>query len=553
MTRITFTKTFAWLAVLTVLLSGEAFAQATKPSLVTQQMRLSDGTGSYINVRAGISGIPSDNIPYFLDQAPPVDATKGYSLWLNGADHIVTSDPFVAGATTNQFWLERVKANGTGLEWVDPASLVRANNGLSVDNVTTPGSPTVQIGGPLIKTSSIDQSTFNMSFVNTGATASAFNLGAAGGVLNVNIDPTATGNININNMQADLTATDFLVLDVAKNVKTRSLASLVVADNGLSINAIGGFVELGGPVTGTNPLLVDRFVTLGGKNLSFDGSGDFHIGDGVGTQNITLDPGAAGSTNLKNLAPDAAPLATDRFVMMGAGNDKAFTRALTTLVNADNGLVVDNAVTPGTSTVQLGSPAIGGAPLLVNRYVSLGGGFALNFEGTGTYNIGTGGNMAFNVNTVASDMTLQGTNLASPAAATPAVSDFHNFAYVNSTTNVVHTITAANMARNDLPVDFVAIDPATGNFVKAISPTAGIYRGHTAWTGGVYTQTITLPGAQTILAGASVTATNENHTGEGTVAIQVTNVTTGAGGSFTVEASDILPNTSFINWVIINP
>ena len=552
MTRIKTLRTFAWLAMLSVMISGEVFAQATAPSLVTQQMRISDGSGKYINIRAGINGTASDNIPYFLDQAPAVDATKGYSLWLTGNNHIVTSDAFAAGATTNQFWLERVKANGAGLEWVDPTTLVQANNGLSIDKLTTPGSDIVQIGGPLIKTSSIDQSTFNMSFVNTGATPSAFNLGAAGGVLNINIDPTATGNININNMQADPTAVDFLVLDATKNVKTRPLSSLVVADNGIFVNPVGGFVELGGAATNTNPLLVDRFVTLGGKTLNFDGTGNFNIGDGTSAQNITLDPSATGSTNFKNLAPDATPAGTDRFVMMTAGSDKALTRALTTLVNANNGLIVDNVVTPGTSTVQLGAPLTGGSTLLTDRYIGLSN-QALNFEGDGTYNLGTTGNIAFNVKTGTSNMTLQGANLASPAAATVAASDFTNIAYVNSTTNVVHTITSANMARQDVVTDFVGIDPATGTFVKSISPTAGIFRGHTAWGGATWTQTITLAAGQTIVNGASVTVVNENHTGEGTVSIQVTNVTAGTPGSFTVEASDILPNTSFINWVVMNP
>ena len=553
MTRTKFIRMFAWLAVLSVALGGEVFAQATAPSLVTQQLRLSTGTGNYINMRAGIGGNGTDANPYFLDQPPVIDPTKAYSLWVNNANHIMTSDPFVANAVTNQFWLERVKAGGTGLEWVDPASLVRANNGLSVDNITIPGSPTVQIGGPLIKTSNIDQAGFDMSWTNSNAgTPTKFTLGNGTNVFNVSIDPSATGNVTMNNMQADPIATDFLVLDVTKNVKTRPLSSLIVADNGIIINPIGGFVELGGPVTNTNPLLVARFVTLGGQNLNFDGSGNFNVGTSLAgsSVDITLDPGVTAGhfITAKNVVTLPVASATDRFVVLETGTDHAYTRTLQSLVNANNGLIVDNTVTPGTSTVQLGSPIPGAAPILVDRYVSLGSSaLSLNFEGDGNYNIGTAGNIAFNVKTGSSAMTLQGTLLAAANGA-----DFHNITYVNETNHEVHTITAANMNRNDAAIDFVAIDPVTGNIVKAISPTAGIFRGHTAWSGATWTQIITLLAGQTILPNASVTAVNENHTGMGTVSIQVTNVTPGTPGSFTVEASDVLPASSFINWVVMN-
>ncbi|HET9137674.1 MAG TPA: hypothetical protein VFO76_13665, partial [Candidatus Kapabacteria bacterium] len=112
---------------------------------------------------------------------------------------------------------------------------------------------------------------------------------------------------------------------------------------------------------------------------------------------------------------------------------------------------------------------------------------------------------------------------------------------------------ATGMARNDAPTDYVAIDPTTGNIVKSISPTAGIYRGHEPWTN--WTQTITLGATQTIQANASITVTIENHNSQGTIGIQVTNVTTGAGGSFSIETTDVPPATpgSFINWVVMNP
>jgi len=134
-----------------------------------------------------------------------------------------------------------------------------------------------------------------------------------------------------------------------------------------------------------------------------------------------------------------------------------------------------------------------------------------------------------------------------------------NFAYVNATTHEVHTLSTTNMTQqNTGVVDYVALDPTTHEIIKTISPTAGIYRGHVPWT--VWNQTVVLPGTQTIVAGASVTVVIENHASQGTVPVQVVNVSPGAGGSFQIEASDDpttaqqnSPGTSYINYIIMNP
>jgi hypothetical protein len=235
---------------------------------------------------------------------------------------------------------------------------------------------------------------------------------------------------------------------------------------------------------------------------------------------------------------------------MTAASDKVLTRALTSLVNANEGLVVDNALTPGTSTVQLGAIVDGTNPIDVGRFVTFTGATpSLTYDGTGTMNLGTTGNLALNINTGTQPMTVQGTTLAAAAAATPAASKFHNIVYVDETSHAVQTVTAANMARNDAPTDFVAIDPATGNFVKAVSPTAGVTRGQIAGTGAFQ---YTSP-AINIAANASITCTIENHTGVlGAIVVQVTNVTTGAAGTFSVESSESIQAGSFINYIVMN-
>jgi hypothetical protein len=423
------------------------------------------------------------------------------------------------------------------------ASLVTADNGTNVTVVN--GVDNVELGGPLTKATAIDQATFGMTWTN-----GTMNLGAAGGNYNVNIDLGATtNNMNIKNLLSDNTTTVFLTQDATGNVRTRALSSIVNADNGLSINAANGNVELGGPSGTPSALLNDRYVALSTFAMNFNGAGSFTVGDGTAAAtNITLDEGTGtGSINFKNVANDATPASTDRFVVMAAASDKVLTRSLSSLVNANNGLIVDNTVTPGTSTVQLGATAPGDVPsaLGANRFINMNG-KTLNFEQNGVLNLGTAGaggsNMAVNVNTGTSDMTITGANLASPA--NTVVPDV---AFVDAT-NVVHTITPANMVRDNAAVDFIAIDHTTGGIVKAVSPTAGIYRGHVSWTG--WQQTITLPAGQTIAANASITATIENHASAGSVVIQITNV---GATTFDIETADTPTAGSFINYIVINP
>src|ERR1051325_2953004 len=109
----------AWLAVLAILIAGDAFAQPTMPSLVTQQTRLSTGGGtpSYVQLRAK-AGIANTGTAYNWDQAPTPTAGVNYSMWLDENDNIERSDPF--GLAQKGFLLQ-VNATGNGLQWVDPA------------------------------------------------------------------------------------------------------------------------------------------------------------------------------------------------------------------------------------------------------------------------------------------------------------------------------------------------------------------------------------------------------------------------------------------------
>lgn len=566
MKRITFlTKITALMVV--IALAGTAVAQPSAPSLVTQQLRLSSA-GSYINIRAGANPTGSDANPYFLDNAPqPPVAAESYALWLDGANHIRQSIKFTSaagpyvGGVGGPGYLYRVNNAGTGTEWVLPSDITSANNGLVVDVTTTPGTAIVQLGGatsvagaavPFTSDRFVNLATHALNFEGGGA----FNVGITGAVTNMTFDQGLTGTITMPNVPAVAAplATDrLMILDLANQVHTRLISSLVDANNGLVLDVSGATptVQLGGN-SSVNGLAVaftaSRFVNLGGNDMNWEGAGNFNIGAGTAVQNIKLDPGATGFVRMNNIPASITPNVADRFTFLDATNN-VNTRTLSSLVDANMGLSIDPAVTT-QAIVQFGANAAADAvhALTATRWVNMNSN-TINFEQNGTLNFGTAGpggsNMAVNVNTGTSDMTITGANLAAANGTA-----FHNMTYVDETSNVVHTITTANMTQNDVGiVNYIAVDPVNGNIIKTISPTAGIYRGHTAWT--AWNQAGIGP-AVAFNAAASITVTIENHASAGTVAIQVTNVNAGAG-TFDIEAADLPTAGSFINWVVINP
>jgi hypothetical protein len=414
--------------VLALCLTGDALAQV--PSSVTQQLRLSTGgvNPNYVQHRAitTVGAAPAANGWYAWDQVPNVIAGTNYLLMLNDQNEVRRTTQFSA-AVANYF--VTVDATGNNLTYVNPADLVVAQNGL-----TEIGQDTIELGGTLLHNTQINVNDFDLTIDNATGTGD-FNIGGGAGTLNVNVDPGGAGNVNFQNIDLDDTLVTFLALDNTGNLRTRTLASIVDADNGLTA-----------------------------------------------------------------------------------------------------------AVVSGTSVISLGSTASAGAPLLTDRFVSMNGN-DLNWEGTGNFNLGdAASNVSTNVNTgTTGNMTLQGTTLNS-------VTNVTNFIYTDG--NNVRRATAQQIDTNNAPVMYMAVDNA-GNIVQSQSPTTGIYRGQIAGT-GVYTYTS--PNIPVLNAGASITATIQNATGVlGAVSVQITNVTTGSPGTFSVETSENIQNGSFINYIVMNP
>ena len=360
--------------------------------------------------------------------------------------------------------------------------------------------------------------------------------------------PTATAGINyllfLNDQNEVRRTTQFSVansLQIARvnlagdNIEFTSLSALVNARNGLRI--VNDTVLMGGPLT------ENTAIDASGFNMTWSNSTatptTFTLGTGTNTFNVGIDVGPAGNLTLTNIDVDTT--ANNILVTDATGNVRS--RSISSLVDveANNGLITTD--TGSRVTVQLGSPATGGAPLLANRFVSLNS-FDLNFEGAGNMNLGNASsNVSTNINTgTTGNMTLQGTTLNSTVGV-------DNFAFVNTTTNVVHRAGTLALDSNATPDQFITIDN-TGRITRSQSPVINFLRGQIPGT-GVFQYTSP---AMNIQAGAAINVSVENHTGViGAIVAQVTNVTTGTAGTFSVETSENIQSGSFINYTVINP
>lgn len=318
--------------LLAMFLVGEAFAQV--PSSVTQQLRLSTGgaTPNYVQHRA-MSGAVAPPAGYNAvggyyawDQVPAPTVGTNYLLFLNPTNEVRRTSAFgtvASGAAGQPTFLLTVNAAGDNIDYLDPANLIIAQNGL-----TEPTPNTVELGGTLLHATSIDQDGFGMSFVNNDAvTPTTFTLGGGTGTLNVNIDPGAGGNLNLANIDPLLTAETALFLDGANNVVSRDLDGLVDADNGVTeVYAAGvSTIQLGAPATGGSTLATDRFISLATNDMNWEGTGNFNLGDGASNVTTNINTGATGNLTLQGTLLTPAIPAPVNFLYLDGANVRSAT------------------------------------------------------------------------------------------------------------------------------------------------------------------------------------------------------------------------------------
>jgi hypothetical protein len=316
------------------------------------------------------------------------------------------------------------------------------------------------------------------------------------------------------------------------NIEFVPMSSLVNAANGLSVR--GDTVLLGGT------LIENTTINTAGFNMVYTNASatpsTFTLGNNSNTFNVNIDVGTNGDLNLQNIDVDTT--APNILVTDATGNVRTRSLASFVQVDADNGLTTTTS--GAITTVHLGSAATGGAQLQTNRFIDLNSN-TLNYEGSGTVNVGTGGDVNLAVNTGATgNMSIQGTTLNS-------TTNFNNLLYTDG--NNVRRATTAAMDSIAAPNQFITID-ANGNIGRSASPTIGFIRGQIAGT-GTFQYTVNNINIQ---SGAAINATVENHSGVlGAIIVQVTNVTNGTNGSFSVETSENIESGSFINYTVINP
>jgi hypothetical protein len=339
--------------VLALLMVGDVFAQV--PSSVTQQLRLSTGglTPNYVQHRAitSVGAAPATFGWYAWDQVPDrtADPLNNYLLFLNPSNEVRRTNGFTS-AVANYF--VTVNAAGDNLTYLDPNDLIVAQNGL-----TENGQDTVELGGTLLHATSINTSGFDMSWVNTTGTSN-FILGDGNNTFNVNINPGTTGNLNLQNIDNDDTLLTILALDPTGNVRTRTLASLVDADNGLTVDVVSGtsVVHLGDDVSGGAPLLTDRFVSLGGNDLNFEGaSGNLNLGDAASNVTTNVHTGTTGNMTLQGTTLDDNDGVLNFLFTDGNNVRRATAQSLDTVTAP----VMFMALDAGGNIIQTPSPTTG--------------------------------------------------------------------------------------------------------------------------------------------------------------------------------------------------
>ena len=520
----------ACFALASILMVGESFAQSV-PSLVTQQTRMSTGgaTPVYVQHRAitTVGAAPLTNGWYAWDQVPTAVVGTNYLLMLNDQNQVKRTNPFNL-ADTN--FLLRVNNTGTNIEFVNPVIFTSLNGDVAGPN----SNDTVNWGNTGISTRTIRAVNATATndldsiyvHINRGGTNSSA-VPTAGAV--------AYGDGSRYHFTGVGTVNQVLISQAGAPPIWANATGLINAKNGLTVRA--DTVLLGGP------LVENTSINTAGFNMNFvNGSATastMNLGNGTNTFNININPGTTGIVNLTNIRVDTT--APNILVTDATGNLHLRSLASFIQVQADNALI---ATTVGnTTTISMGSPATGGAPLLTNRFISLSS-HNINYEGTGNMNLGDAtSNVTTNVHTgTTGNMTVQGTTLYNTAGA-------NNIVYIDSTTHNVRSAPVQALTVNASPTMYLTKD-ATGNITQSVSPTSGFFRGQIAGT-GVFQYTSP---AINIAAGAAILVSVQNNTGIiGAIVVQVTTVTTGVAGTFQVETSENIQAGSFINYTVMNP
>ena len=377
-------------------------------------------------VFAGASGIYSqDNANFFWDDVAHSLDLGGDVAFNAGADHTIAVTAPASSGAGNTLNLSAAAANTEG-----------AGGNLTL----TAGNAATAIAG--------DQNGGNITLTpgtNTGAGVG--------------------GNIVLNNVATDASATSMLTLNGSGQVRQTTLTG--TADQGLVFT--GGKYLLGSTLAtgaGSNPLTANRNINLLAHTLSFNGLGDTAhvIFDGSAAGTNTLKAGANNIYGTTSINASAANVSTTN---INTDNANSGTTNINYGSSNTGSVIIGNASPTATGSIVMGSGGVG--------TISLTGTTQINTLGAKQTTIGstaTGGNVSINAN-IGTDgivaVTAKNVNVtgATTVVGTTLINDANN---ANTSINTGNSTGAVHIA-DGTGANSVAVGNASTTALTVLAPT----------------------------------------------------------------------------------
>jgi hypothetical protein len=216
--------------------------------------------------------------------------------------------------------------------------------------------------------------------INASGTA-ATNIGnTTGGTVTIAVN-SGTTDLSLQGIAADNASTVFLTLD-GTNVRTRTLASFLIANNGVTYDDGGdGAFRLGGNAAGESPFTENRFLSLAAFDLTIGGTpGDYLVIDGGATD---------GSVNVNSFGTGDIRLTSSNGITLDAssGGGPQNINILATSPGGELGLSSNGQMTlnSGASDIVISVTSAGS----IVDIDANGVGSLVNIDATGSTNINT--------------------------------------------------------------------------------------------------------------------------------------------------------------------
>jgi len=407
--------------------------------------------------------------------------------------------------------------------------------------------------------------------INASGAATTSIGNTSGGSVTVSVN-SGTTNLVLQGILNNDATTTFLTLD-GTNVRNRTLASFLLANNGVTYNDGGdGAFRLGGNDNADAPFTENRFVNLNASNLNFTANagaltplqivgGAAPVVNVVGTTNINS--GAIGTTSI-GFAGGTNNI-TGSTTLLGATDINVTGSALTRVGNATSTVTIQGGTNNivGTANINTGAIAttsigIAGGTNNITGSTTLLGATDINVTGTSATNIGhvAGGTVTVGVNSGTTNLVLNGIEVVapiedilwitntnqvrrSPFAGTAAEGvEFQSSAYrLGGQNNTTNPLTSTRFVNVDGQLLNFTVAGGANNLVQISGTT------QTVGVGNAANANYTLSSTRTVTGGAvqgALLGTAVNNSASATAAVGVTGrATTDGSYAYGVDGSAI--------------